>query len=170
MEERSGPPTKPPTNGKPLVIERLTHEDIPAICALYKRVWDAFRPELSPELLKAWEPTPLEFSSWMEGVTYFAARREGKMIGAIGCEIADGTCRIVHLATDPEARRAGVASALVAAAIDWARKSGCHSLWADTLARFTAAAPMFMRLGFTSSGVLHRHFLGEDVSLFEMVL
>jgi hypothetical protein len=89
-DDRAGPTVaKGGPATKSLVVERLTHQDIPEICALYKRVWETFRPELPTALLKAWEPTPLEFSSWMEGVTYFAARRDGKMVGAIGCEIAE---------------------------------------------------------------------------------
>ncbi|MCI4330925.1 MAG: GNAT family N-acetyltransferase [Thermoplasmata archaeon] len=155
---------------KPLAVERLTHADIPEIVQLYKRVWDAFRPDLPVELVKAWEPNALEFSSWMEGVTYFAARRDGKMIGAIGCEISEGTCRIVHLVTDPEARRQGVATALTTAAVDWAKHNNVGSLWADALARFTQAAQMFKKLGFAECGVLHRHYFNEDVRLFEKLL
>ncbi len=155
---------------KPVVVERLTHADIPEIVALYKRVWDAFRPDLPQDLVKAWEPNALEFSSWMEGVTYFAARRDGKMIGAIGCEISEGTCRIVHLVSDPEARRQGVATALITAAVDWARHSSVSSVWADALARFTQAALLFKKMGFTECGVLHRHYFNEDVRLFETLL
>jgi GNAT superfamily N-acetyltransferase len=154
----------------PIVVERLTHQDIPEITQLYKRVWDTYRSELPPELVKAWQPSPLEFTSWMEGVTYFAARRNGRMIGAVGCEIAEASCRLVHLAVDTEHRRAGVGKALVQAAVEWARKSGCHSVWADALARFTAAAEVFRSLEFTECGVLHRHYWGEDVRLFERIL
>ena len=155
---------------KPLVVERLTHQDINDITALYKRVWDSFRPELPAELVKAWEPSALEFSSWMEGVTYFAARRDGRMVGAIGCEIADGSLRLVHLVVDPEARRQGVATALTTAATEWARHNGTAAIWVDALARFTAAAQLFKRLGFAECGVLHRHRWGEDVMLFERLL
>jgi ribosomal-protein-alanine N-acetyltransferase len=155
---------------KPIVIERLTHQDINDICALYKRVWDAFKGNLAPELVKAWQPTPLEFTSWMEGVTYFAARRDGRMIGAIGCEISDGTCRLMHLAVDPEARRQGVATALTHAAIEWARHSQSRSVWADALARFTEATGVFKSAGFVECGVLHRHYWNEDVRLFELLL
>lgn len=162
--EKARPPAKP------IVIERLTHLDINDICALYKRVWDAFKGDLAPELVKAWQPTPLEFTSWMEGVTYFAARRDGKLIGAIGCEIADGACRLTNLSVDPEARRQGVARALTHAAIEWARHSQTRSVWADALARFTEAAGVLKSAGFVESGVLHRHFYNEDVRLFELLL
>jgi ribosomal protein S18 acetylase RimI-like enzyme len=158
-------------NGAPkaITVERMTHEGIPDICALYKRVWDHF-PDLPVALVKAWEPTPLEFSSWMEGVTYFAARVDGKMVGAIGSRIHDGNCEIVHLAVDPEGRRQSVGSALTFQAIEWARKNHCNSVWAESLARFTVAAEMFKKLGFHECGVLHRHHFDEDVRLFEKLL
>jgi GNAT superfamily N-acetyltransferase len=155
---------------KSLVVERLTHLDVNDICSLYKRVWDSFRPELPSELVKAWEPSPLEFTSWMEGVTYFSARREGKMIGAIGCSIEDGSLQIVHLAVDPEVRRQGVGTALTNAAIEWARHNKANAVWADALARFHAAAALLKDLGFAESGVLHRHRWNEDVKLFEKTL
>ncbi|MCI4368247.1 MAG: GNAT family N-acetyltransferase [Thermoplasmata archaeon] len=155
---------------KPLVVERLTHQDVPNICALYKRVWDAFRPELPSDLIKAWEPTPLEFTSWMEGVTYFAARRDGKMVGAVGCELSEGSCRIVHLAVDPDSRRQGVARALTTAALEWARHNNSHSIWADALERFGGAAELFKHLGFAECGIFHKHYWNEDVRLFEMML
>lgn len=154
---------------RPLSVDRLTHQDIPDICALYKRVWENSK-EIPPELAKAWQPTPLEFTSWMEGVTYFAARRDGKMIGAVGCEVKDGSCRLVHLAVDPESRRQGVATALGTAAVEWARKTSCHAVWVDVLSRFAGATALLKSLGFTECGVLHQHRWGEDVRLSEKLL
>jgi ribosomal-protein-alanine N-acetyltransferase len=154
----------------PLVVERLTHQDIPEICQLYRRVWEPEKGNLAPELVKAWQPTPLEFTSWMEGAAYFAARRHGRMVGAVGCELVDGSCQVVHLAVDPEARRQGVGSALTRAAIEWAKKNGSGSIWADVLSKFTGAAGVFKQLGFTECGMLHRHYWKEDVRLFEKIL
>lgn len=162
---------KPEVVAKPEVgVERLTHQDVNEVCALYKRVWDAQKGDLPAEMIKAWEPTPLEFTSWMEGVTYFVARKGGKVVGIVGLEIRHSSGRIVHLAVDPEDRRKGVATALVRAAIDWSRHSGCSSVWADALARFTAAADVLRHLGFQESGVLHRHEWSEDVRFFEELL
>lgn len=153
-----------------LSVERITHQDVPAICTLYKKVWESEPGGLPTELLKAWQPSPLEFTSWMEGVTYFSARREGRLVGVIGCELKHGSCRLLHLAVDPDARRKGIGSALVGAAIDWARRSNAAAVWADALARFTAVHSMFKRLGFSESGILHRHEWTEDVHLFERIL
>ncbi|MGP8073159.1 MAG: N-acetyltransferase family protein [Thermoplasmata archaeon] len=170
--ERGSERTAPPVEKKvsPLMVERLTHEDVPAICGLYKKVGDAQAPGLPAELIKAWQPTPLEFTSRMEGITYFAARRDGRMVGAIGCELHRGAVHLVHLGVDPDARRQGVATALVGAAVDWAKRSNAPVIWADALQRFTGAAALFQRLGFAEAGLLHKHEWAEDVRLFERVL
>jgi len=165
--ERAPAPGQKPS----AVVERITHQDVAEICGLYKRVWDA--PPvggLPNELLKSWQPSPLEFTSWMEGVTYFAARREGRLVGVIGCEISLGSCRIVNLAVDPDARRAGVGTALVAAAVEWGRHANAKEVWGSALARFVAVAALFKHLEFAECGVLHQHEWGEDVRLFERTL
>jgi RimJ/RimL family protein N-acetyltransferase len=151
-------------------VERVTHEDVPAICSLYKKVWEADAAGVPVELLKSWQPTALEFTSWMEGVTYFCARREGKVIGVVGLEPYHGSARLVHLGVDPEVRRQGVASALVGAALDWARRGNVRAVWTSGLKRFQGAAALLKQLGFAEGGLLHRHEWGEDVFLFERVL
>jgi ribosomal protein S18 acetylase RimI-like enzyme len=153
-----------------VVVERLTHEDVPAICALYKRVGDAQATGLPPELAKGWQHTPLDFTSRMEGITYFAARRDGRMVGAIGCENRHGACHLLDLAVEPEARRQGVATLLLATAVEWAKKSNLPTIWVDALARYATAAALLKKLGFAEAGVLHRHEWGEDIRLFERVL
>jgi GNAT superfamily N-acetyltransferase len=154
-----------------LVVVRITHQDVPEMCALFKRVWDAPPVTGIPaELLKSWQPTPLEFTSGMEGVTYFAARRDGRLVGAIGCEVDHGNCRLLHLAVDADSRRTGVATALLTAAVEWARHSNAAVVWGIALARFTAVPGLLKGLSFAECGLLHRHEWGEDVRLFERIL
>jgi GNAT superfamily N-acetyltransferase len=155
----------------PVIVERITHQDVPEICALYRRVWESPTDSgLPTALLKSWQPTPLEFTSWMEGVTYFAARRDGRLVGAIGCEVDHGNCHLVRLAVDPDARRKGIGTALLAAGVEWARHSNAAQVWTDGLSRFTAVSALLKKLGFTECGVLHKHNLNEDVRLFERIL
>jgi GNAT superfamily N-acetyltransferase len=148
-------------------VERVTHQEVPAICALYKKVVDTQPGGLPVELLKGWTPTPLEFTSWMEGVTYFVARREGRLIGSVGCEIRHGASHLVHLAVEPESRRQGVASALIGTAIDWSRRANAAVVWVDPLAKLTPAVSLLKHLGFSEVGVLHKHMWAEDVRVFE---
>jgi GNAT superfamily N-acetyltransferase len=169
--ERAGERASPAGAKGPVTVERITHQDVPEICALYKRVWDAPpEPGIPVELLKSWQPTPLEFTSWMEGVTYFAARRDGRLLGVIGCEVVRGSCQLVNLAVEADARRGGVGAALVGAAVDWARHSNANEVWGRGLVRFAGLAALFKHLEFTECGVLHRHESGEDVRLYERIL
>ncbi|HTW76519.1 MAG TPA: GNAT family N-acetyltransferase [Thermoplasmata archaeon] len=169
--DREGGRASAPDTKATISVERITHSDVPEICGLYKRVWDSPPVTgLPSDLLKSWQPSPLEFTSWMEGVTYFAARRDGRLIGVIGCEVARGSCRLVNLAVDPEARRSGVGTALVGAAVDWSRHANVPEIWGSALTRFTAVAALFTHLGFAESGLLHRHEWGEDVVFFERIL
>lgn len=165
--ERPAPAVeRPPTTTS---VERITHQDVPAVCALLKRVWESEPGVLPVELAKAWLPSPLEFTSRMEGVTYFAARRDGRLVGLVGGELVHGSCRLLQLVVVSDARRQGVASALVTSAVDWAKRSNAASVWIESLARFHGAAALFRRLGFTLSGTLHRHEWNEDVQFFEKV-
>lgn len=168
-ERAPAPPTKPVDST--LSVGRITHQDVPEICTLYRRVWEAPSGQgLPSELVKSWQPTPLEFTSWMEGVTYFAARRDGRLLGVVGCEVARGNCHLVHLAVDPDARRTGIGAALVGAGIEWAKHANAVQVWADLLSKFLAAVALFQHLGFAECGVLHKHEWNEDVRLFERIL
>ena len=166
--ERPGPSVEKPSGV--FLVDRATHQDVPAICGLYKKVWDPAPPGVPAELVKSWQPTPLEFTSWMGGIIYFAARKDGHLVGVVGGEFHHGSCHLVHLAVDPEARRQGVAGALVAAATEFAKKGNASSVWVDALVGLSAATALFGHVGFTRVGVFRRHEWGEDVVLFERVL
>lgn len=150
-----------------VVIDRVSHEDIAEICALYKRVWESPHDGIPVEFLKTAVPTPLEFTSRMEGVTYFVAREGKRLLGIVGSASSEGSCRLVDLAVDGEARRKGIGQALVLTALDWARKNHANAVWVDVLDRFREARALFHHLGFADAGLLHRHRWNEDVRLFE---
>ncbi len=165
----STPPGHPIEAPPGVVIDRVSHEDIPEICALYKRVWDSPPAGVPAEFLKSAAPTPLEFTSRMEGVTYFVAREGKRLLGIVGCALSEGNCRLLDLAVDVDARRKGLATALVLTAVDWARKNHAAAVWVDALDRFAAAKGLFHHLGFAEAGLLHRHRWNEDVRFFERV-
>jgi len=166
--ERADPATAIP---KPeVIVERITHQDVPAVCALFKKVWENETTGLPAELVKSWQPSPLEFTSWMEGVTYFAARKDNHLVGVVGCEIDHGSCQLVDLVVDPEHRRHGVGASLIASALDWAKRSDAPEVWAEVLSRFTAAGALLAHQEFKECGVLRKHLWHEDVRLFERLL
>jgi GNAT superfamily N-acetyltransferase len=155
---------------KPLVIERLTHEDVPDMVQLLRRVWEPYMAGMPPEVQKQWQPTPLEFTSGMEGVTYFCAKRDNRLIGFVGCKLAAGACQLVNVAVDADHRRHGIGTALLAAALGWAQHANARSIYVEVLERFQDAKNMFRATGYKEAGDLHRHFFGEDVRLYEKIL
>ncbi len=64
----------------------------------------------------------------------------------------------------------GVATALIGTAMDWARKSNAAVVWLDPLARPTPMVELLKHLGFSESGVLHKHMWAEDVRVFERTI
>jgi ribosomal protein S18 acetylase RimI-like enzyme len=143
--------------------------DIPDICSLYKKVWDEFKGKVPQELEKSWQPSPLEFTSLMEGMTYFAARRDKKLVGILGCSAIDGSVRIAHVAVEPESRHQGIAKALMEVGLEWAKRANATSIWIETLTRFQPAIALFRKSGFKETGVFHKHLWKEDVMLMEIV-
>jgi GNAT superfamily N-acetyltransferase len=161
-------PVPPPAH--PIVVERITHQDIPEICALFRRVWEPYLVGLPPEVQREAQPTPLEFTSGMERVTYFSARRDGRLVGVGGFEMIDGAGHLVKLCVDAEHRRKGIGSAILQASIEWARHAGAKSIWAELMTRYVEGGHLLLDRGFHEAGVLHKHYYGEDVREFEMIL
>ncbi len=163
---------KPPEvkEAPPLLIGRLTHEDVPDVVALFRKVWEPYHAGFPPEVQREWQPTPLEFTSGMEGVTYFAAKRGNRLIGIVGCRMGAGACQLINLCVDAEERRHGIATALLAAAHGWAQHANARSLFVDVLVRFQEALALFKASGFKEAGTLRKHFWGEDVRIYEKIL
>ena len=169
-QERNAGVSSPEPASVATQVAQATHSDIQDICALYKKVWEEFKGKIPNEFEKTWQPSPLEFTSQMEGVTFFAARRDRKLIGILGVSMLDGSARIVHVAVEPEYRKQGVGRALLLSGIEWAKRSNAASLWTEPLTRFNHAIALFKKLGFHETGVFHKHLWKEDVQLLEMVL
>lgn len=80
---------------------------------------------------------------------------------AVGLAIAtdDGACGLFCMATHPEARRRGLASAVVEGLAEWARGAGSSLLYLQVLTSNAAARGLYERAGFTRShGYVHRAF------------
>jgi len=153
-----------------LTVTQATHVDIPDICGLYKKVWDEFRGKVPQELERTWAPNPLEFTSMMEGTTYFAARKDKKLVGVVSCSMVEGAMYISHIGVDPDFRRQGVGQALISQCLEWAKRGNAASGWIESLSHFQHALALFRKLGFKESGILHKHLWKEDVTILEKVL
>ena len=86
----------------------------------------------------------------------FVAEQEGSVIGYVFAALEPiswkdlrEACGFVHdIAVDEAGRRSGVATALMAAAVDWLRSRGAPRVVLGTAERNAAAQRLFERLGF----------------------
>jgi ribosomal-protein-alanine N-acetyltransferase len=129
-----------------LLIVAARPRDLPAVAALQKR---AFPPRLAytlPTLALLWA---------IPWVRLLVAWRTGKLAGCIiGDRVLDGS-RIINLAVDPEARRQGVATALM-----WAIEDELG--WGDMLLMVqeenAPARALYQRLGYREETVSANYY------------
>ena len=69
-------------------------------------------------------------------------------VGFARLEQVDGQAHLEQLSVHPDASRAGLGRALVAAALDWARAQGCGSMTLCTFAEVPFNAPFYASCGF----------------------
>jgi ribosomal-protein-alanine N-acetyltransferase len=133
-------------------ISRLTYADLPQVIAIERRAF----------------PTPWSLAMFVlelskpSGIC-LAARRDGRMCGYTVCSRYDTVWHIMNVAVDPDERRTGVATALLA---DLLERVG------DPQARYTlevrqsnvAAIELYQRFGFRTAGLRRRYYQdnGED--------
>ncbi len=136
----------------PLEIRRLTYADLPQIIAIERRAF----------------PTPWSLAMFVlelskpAGVC-LAALRDGQMLGYLICSRYDTVWHIMNVAVDPDQRRRGIATAMLA---DLLRRIDGRS------ARFTlevresnaGAIELYERFGFRAAGRRRRYYQdnGED--------
>jgi ribosomal-protein-alanine N-acetyltransferase len=136
----------------PLEIRRLTYADLPQIIAIERRAF----------------PTPWSLAMFVlelskpAGVC-LAALRDGQMLGYLICSRYDTVWHIMNVAVDPDRRRTGIATAMLA---DLLRRIDGHG------ARFTlevresnaGAIELYERFGFRAAGRRRRYYQdnGED--------
>jgi ribosomal-protein-alanine N-acetyltransferase len=136
----------------PLEIRRLTYADLPQIIAIERRAF----------------PTPWSLAMFVlelskpAGVC-LAALRDGQMLGYLICSRYDTVWHIMNVAVDPDCRRTGIATAMLA---DLLRRIDGHG------ARFTlevresnaGAIELYERFGFRAAGRRRRYYQdnGED--------
>jgi [ribosomal protein S18]-alanine N-acetyltransferase len=135
-----------------LDIRRLTYADLPQVIAIERRAF----------------PTPWSLAMFVlelskPGGHCLAARRDGRLVGYLICSRYDTVWHVMNVAVDPDARRSGVASGLLAELLERV---------ADPAARLTlevrrsnaAAIALYERFGFLAAGRRRRYNQdnGED--------
>lgn len=111
-------------------------------------------------------------ASWtLEGTLVAVA--EAEIVGSLHVEQSRFGFGEIGMAVAREWRGRGVGSALLEAALDWARERGLHKLSLSVFVHNTAAIALYRKFGFVEEGRRVKHFRranGELWDAFEMGL
>jgi ribosomal-protein-alanine N-acetyltransferase len=146
--------TAPPASA--VDIRRLTYADLPQVIATERRAF----------------PTPWSLAMFVlelskpSGICLAAEIVEGierELVGYLICSRYDTVWHVMNVAVDPDRRRHGIATALIAALL---REIGDveAQVTLEVRASNTGAMALYERFGFASAGVRRRYYQdnGED--------
>lgn len=130
-----------------MTIRKATDHDLDAIQAL----WQAMEDEIGgPEWVReTWEEELVDVKRRLRDSAVFLAEEDGKVVGLLGLDF--GNPKIAHVQSVyvvPEARRRGVAAALMTEAAAMSREHGYTDIELDVLSSNHAALAVYDRLGF----------------------
>ena len=89
---------------------------------------------------------------------FFVVEDDGHLIGHLGIEVQSYGVADFGMMVDVAARGRGAGSALLAAAIDWAREHGAHKVALQVWPDNAAAIALYEKHGFKREGLLRRHY------------
>jgi ribosomal-protein-alanine N-acetyltransferase len=111
---------------------------------------------------RSWREDEFEDLLDGEGIYGFVAEghgdREGASWGVILCRVAGGEMEILTIGVAAAARRRGVASALIAAALPVARDLGAEAVFLEVAVDNDGAIALYERLGFVRSGLRKSYY------------
>ncbi len=93
-------------------------------------------------------------------VAFVSVRRDGRAVGMGLFAAASGWAGIFCMATRPDARRRGVAAAVLGAGVRWAAGVGADRLYLQVEAGNDAALALYGKVGFTRSHGYHYRVAG----------
>ena len=139
--------------GQPIRLRDLVAADVPAVAAIERRVFSDAWPEVffHSELAQG--------TAWAR-----AAELDGALAGYLLASLAGGTGHVGNLAVAPEARRRGVARAMLADLFARAHASGVKRVTLEVRAANFAAQALYRAHGFRLAGLRRGYYrdTGED--------
>ena len=98
------------------------------------------------------------------------AAADGQIVGMIHVEASRHGFGEFGMLVDREWRGRGVGSALIEAAIDWARDRGLHKLSLEVFEHNTAGIALYRKCGFTEEGRRVKHYRRANGELWDSLI
>lgn len=117
-----------------------------------------------------WPRSAFELVLHTDNVLVLAASVSGQLSGYVVAAHFGRSVLIANLAVTPAARRRGVASALLRAAIDWARVMGAQRCRLEVRESNRAAAALYGSFGFRDRGRVRGYYRNPEEDAVTMVL
>ncbi|MBA3046453.1 MAG: GNAT family N-acetyltransferase [Candidatus Thermoplasmatota archaeon] len=153
-----------------LNAERGKTSDAAEISELYRTVWTPYRDRFPKELMDNRMPSADDVLVSMNDKTYFVIRDTGKIIGITRATVEHGACLLDRMVVHPEYRGKGVGKTLTRAVIDYARQNKAAKVWLDTSPKLVEATALYENMGFVECGFFRKHYWGEDIKIYELIL
>lgn len=86
------------------------------------------------------------------GAVYFIAELNGVVLGGCGIfpteALPEGTCELVKLYLNKNARGAGLGKKLLLQCMEWAKQNGYHQVYLESMPELSKAVSMYEKVGF----------------------
>lgn len=128
------------TETEPLTIRRLSLADLPQVMVIERRAFTA-----------PWSLAMFGLELSKPSGICLAALRGRRLVGYLVCSRYDTVWHVMNIAVEPERRRSGIATALLAALFARADRPG-QRYTLEVRPSNLAAVSMYERLGFRSAG------------------
>ena len=100
----------------------------------------------------------------------FVADDEGAIVGLLGIELTSYGVADFGMMVAADRRGQGIGSALMAAAIEWARTAGAHKLSLQVWPHNEAARALYRKFGFEEEGLLRRQYRRRNGELWDAIV
>jgi RimJ/RimL family protein N-acetyltransferase len=155
----------------PVTVRLATLEDVDAAVAMLVEVagegrWIATEAPVDVERRRRRMAEDIEG----EDAVILVAEAAGQVVGELGLHLARYGVAELGMAVAAGWRGRGVGSALLAEAVERARKAGAHKLALQVWPHNAAAIALYERFGFQREGYLTRHYRRRSGELWDAVI
>ncbi len=149
------------------VIERLLHRDEPVpayvvtIAPMRRRDLRVILPIEAVSYPRPWSQGVFvsEIDQMRTGSRHYVVARRGKeIVGYAGLWFSAGEAHVTNVAVQPDARRSGIATHLLLALADEARRRCCTAWTLEVRVSSTGAQELYRRFGFVPAGVRPKYY------------